>query len=530
MKFDDKPKQRPFCVENFDCDDGDDDDDCSAWLPDPERIVESCLANAVDLIVNAIVDSINRPESEEGNHDACWLYLTQLLVHLLNTNSVVTHEQIVQKFSTMTENPFKLLLRQVLLHPLLTIYQAYLRRCIAFILRTDPSSGPSPLISFLLKDSDLIGSIIKLYEDSLSEHLKPLCRRTLRTFSLASALILHQSRVDSANKELIGELINTSDAFYSWEGLINGPAQKFEDENACVKPAVILAKESMCGRVAIEEDEENDPDGYQLEEVMDVVEKSYKVDLDTEAHDAYQAGSNSGRHLNKLVRFLKDIDIYINSEGTDQEIEEMRLLGFDTSLVAKPPLLRSDGFAIERVGNAPVELDEKSTVKSCMTSGVDEVAEKKKSIEILNSDALVSAPEQENLKLDDRKLHSAEADQVPIFASSGNVNDEWPSGNGAAADDSSDWADFTSTKADDWPPPQVDYSWPGDTGLTKLGTNSNGEFAEEGFPLEFAFTFCEKKPDPTIGNDALSDSVSASSKEVFSSSLAETKASPESKK
>lgn len=37
----------------------------------------------------------------------------------------------------------------------------------------------------------------------------------------------------------------------------------------------------------------------------------------------------------------------------------------------------------------------------------------------------------------------------------------WPSSSFTTQSDSSDWANFTSERADDWPPSQSDCSWPG---------------------------------------------------------------------
>lgn len=48
--------------------------------------------------------------------------------------------------------------------------------------------------------------------------------------------------------------LSESDQALQWELLINGAAQKFEEENACNEPGLIQAKESMRGPVNIEDE------------------------------------------------------------------------------------------------------------------------------------------------------------------------------------------------------------------------------------------------------------------------------------
>lgn len=76
----------------------------------------------------------------------------RLLVLVLDTNHMATHQAILAAFSSHSISPLKLFLTYVNTRPQLTLFQNLLHRAIAYILYT-LSPSPSPLIQYLIKVS-----------------------------------------------------------------------------------------------------------------------------------------------------------------------------------------------------------------------------------------------------------------------------------------------------------------------------------------------------------------------------------------
>lgn len=91
----------------------------------------------------------------DGDINLCsdaWCPLMRLLVLVLDTNHMATHQAVLAAFSSLSMSPFKIFLTYVNTRPQLTLFQNLLYRTIANILYT-LSPSPSPLIQYLIKVS-----------------------------------------------------------------------------------------------------------------------------------------------------------------------------------------------------------------------------------------------------------------------------------------------------------------------------------------------------------------------------------------
>lgn len=79
-----------------------------------------------------------------------WCPLMRLLVLVLDTNHMATHQAVLAAFSSLSISPFKLFLTYINTRPQLILFQNLLHRAIAYILYT-LSPSPSPLIQYLIK-------------------------------------------------------------------------------------------------------------------------------------------------------------------------------------------------------------------------------------------------------------------------------------------------------------------------------------------------------------------------------------------
>ncbi|VDO23116.1 unnamed protein product [Brugia timori] len=202
----------------------------TVWQPDAGHVVETIVAASADRIVSAVIDSL---KIGDGNIKICsdaWCPLMRLLVLVLDTNHMATHQAILAAFSSFSRSPFKLFLTYINTHPQLTLFQNLLHRAVAYILYT-LSPSPSPLIQYLIKDVDILGHILAGYETSRDDFLQGSSKRMLHGFYMNLALLIKCASESSCNAGCITQLIQGRRSFlnaYAYFGIESDQADYWE--------------------------------------------------------------------------------------------------------------------------------------------------------------------------------------------------------------------------------------------------------------------------------------------------------------
>uniref|UniRef100_A0A183EPX6 Dymeclin n=1 Tax=Gongylonema pulchrum TaxID=637853 RepID=A0A183EPX6_9BILA len=158
-----------------------------------------------------------------------WCPLMRLLVEVLDTNHMATHQAVLAAFSSLSVNPFQLFLTYANARPQLTIFQNLLHRAVTYILYT-LSSSPSPLIQYLFKDVDILGQTLAGCDLSQGDFLNGLSKRTLHGFYLNLASSIRCASESSPNAELISSLIQASNNASRWETFLKD-VREYEEKN-----------------------------------------------------------------------------------------------------------------------------------------------------------------------------------------------------------------------------------------------------------------------------------------------------------
>ncbi|VDM96057.1 unnamed protein product [Thelazia callipaeda] len=201
----------------------------TVWQPDAGRIVETVVAAFGDRIVNAILDSVKVGDGDLRLCSDAWCPLMRLLVLVLDTNHLPTHQTLLAAFSSLSMNPFKLFLTYVNTRPQLTVFQNLLHRAVAYILFTH-SSPSSPLIKYLIKDVDILKHTLAGCETSQADFLHGYSRRTLHSFYMNLASLIRSASESSVNAELITQLLQGTGQTNRWEALLK-EVKNYEEKN-----------------------------------------------------------------------------------------------------------------------------------------------------------------------------------------------------------------------------------------------------------------------------------------------------------
>ncbi|VBB26352.1 unnamed protein product [Acanthocheilonema viteae] len=417
----------------------------TVWQPDAGHIVETIVAASADRIVNAVIDSLKIGDGDIKMCSDAWCPLMRLLVLVLDTNHMATHQAVLAAFSSLSISPFKLFLTYVNTRPQLTLFQNLLHRAIAYILYT-LSPSPSPLIQYLIKDVDILGHILAGCETSQADFLHGSSKRMLHGFYMNLALLIKCASESSCNAECITQFIQASDQAARWE-VFSKAIKEYEEKNRGDDTGITPPPTSnVLDTAKIDACDVPEPMVSSAAELLDEYEQ-YLIPRSLAEDVAISFPCSSHDTDYEITDITSDCGIAKDfaNIGNEDMFDAMCALRIDTSITSKDS---GDGWPS---ASKPKEVESKATCDNENDSG-------SKSSEFWNNAAAVLNPKEitpndipEASERDASKMNVAKEEKK---ISKCVIEDKWPQTSSASSMDLGSWADFTSMKPDDWPPPQ----------------------------------------------------------------------------
>ncbi|MCP9262270.1 BMA-SAPS-1 [Dirofilaria immitis] len=391
----------------------------TVWQPDAGHVVETVVAASADRIIG------------DGSIKLCsdaWCPLMRLLVLVLNTNHMATHQTVLTLFSSLSMSPFKLFLTYVNTRPHLTLFQNLLHRAVAYILYT-LSSSPSPLIQYLIKDVDILGHTLAGCETLQADFLHGSAKRMLHGFYMNLASLIKSASENSCNAEFITQFIqgvrreNRGDD----TGITPPPTSNIVDTakiDACdvPEPMVSSAAELM--------------DEYEQYLIPRSLAEDVAISFPCSSHDTdYEIPD-----ITSDCGIAKDFA----NIGNEDMFDAMCELRIDTSITSKNS---RDGWPNVQKSK---EMDKRITSSNGVELGPKFPVFWDSTLPVLNSNEAPS----DNPETSEGDASKASVSKEERKISKCVIEDKWPQNSSMSSMDFGNWADFTSMKPDDWPPPQ----------------------------------------------------------------------------
>ncbi|EFO27431.2 hypothetical protein LOAG_01051 [Loa loa] len=417
----------------------------TVWQPDAGHVVETIVAASADRIVNAVIDSL---KIGDGDIEVCsdaWCPLMRLLVLVLDTNHMATHQAVLASFSSLSMSPFKLFLTYINTRPQLILFQNLLHRAIAYILYT-LSPSPSPLIQYLFKDVDILGHILAGCETSQTDFLHGSSKRMLHGFYMNLALLIKCASESSCNAECITQFIQASDQAACWEAF-SKEIKEYEEKNRGDDTGITLPPASnVVDTAKIDACDVPEPMVSSAAELMDEYER-YLIPRSLAEDVTISFPCSSHNNDYEITDITSDCGIakdFANIGGEDM-FDAMCALRIDTSITSKDS---GDGWPSSR---KPKEVDSRATSDSGNDSRSKFSVFWNGTAPMLNSSEVGPNDVPMESEKDPAKTNVAKEEKK---ISKCVIEDKWPQASSMSSMDSGNWADFTSMKPDDWPPPQ----------------------------------------------------------------------------
>uniref|UniRef100_A0A915Q0Q5 Uncharacterized protein n=1 Tax=Setaria digitata TaxID=48799 RepID=A0A915Q0Q5_9BILA len=413
----------------------------AVWQPDAGRIVETVVAASADRIVNAITDSLKVGDGDIALCSDAWCPLMRLLVLVLDTNHMATHQAVLAAFSSLSINPFKLFLTYVNTRPQLTLFQNLLHRAIAYILYT-LSSSPSPLIQYLIKDVDILRYTLAGCETSQADFLHGSSKRMLRGFYMNLASLIKCASESSHSAEFITQSIQASDEAARWESFLK-EVKEYEEKNRGDDTGITPPPTSNVVDMAkIDACDVPEPMVSNATQLMDEYEQ-YLMPRSLAEDVAVSFPCSSHDTEYEVPDITSDCDIAkdFSSIGNEDMFDAMCALRIDTSIPNKDSGDRWPGVS------KPKEMDNRIIIDN------GDESEPKVSVfwnDVPYSNEVVVNDVLEVSEKDAPKTNTKEERKISKCV----IEDKWPQTSSVSSMDFGNWADFTSMKPDDWPPPQ----------------------------------------------------------------------------
>uniref|UniRef100_A0AAF5PY12 Uncharacterized protein n=3 Tax=Wuchereria bancrofti TaxID=6293 RepID=A0AAF5PY12_WUCBA len=413
----------------------------TVWQPDAGHIVETIVAASADRIVSVVIDSL---KIGDGNIKICsdtWCPLMRLLVLVLDTNHMATHQAILAAFSSFSRSPFKLFLTYINTHPQLTLFQNLLHRAIAYILYT-LSPSPSPLIQYLIKDVDILRHILAGYETSRDDFLHGSSKRMLHGFYMNLALLIKCASESSCNAGCITQLIQESDQAAYWEAF-SEQIKEYEEKNRGDDTGITPPPSSnIVDTAKIDACDVPEPMVSGAAELMDEYEQ-YLIPRSLAEDVAISFPCSSHNTDYEITDFTSDCGIAKDfaSIGNEDVFDTMCALKIDTGMESEDGWLRTSNSK---------EIDNKTASDNREESGSKLSVFWDSAAPMLNSNKVAASDIPEENERDASKANVTKEEKK---ISKCVIEDKWPQASSMSSMDFGNWADFTSMKPDDWPPP-----------------------------------------------------------------------------
>ncbi|CAG9533039.1 unnamed protein product [Cercopithifilaria johnstoni] len=418
----------------------------TVWQPDAGYIVETVVAASADRIASAIIDSLKVGDGDIKICSDAWCPLMRLLVLVLDTNHMATHQAVLAAFSSLSISPFKLFLAYVNTHPQLTLFQNLLHRAIAYILYT-LSSSPSPLIQYLFKDVDILEHILAGSETSQADFLHGSSKRMLRGFYMNLALLIKCASESSCNAECIIQFIQASDQAARWEAFSNA-IKEYEEKNRGDDTGITFPPTSnVLDTAKIDACDVPEPMVSSAAELMDKYEQ-YLISRSLAENVAISFPCSSHDTDYEVTDITSDCDIARDfaNIGNEDMFDAMCALRIDTSITSKDS---GDGWPN---ASRPKEVQSKATSDNGDDSGSKFSVLWNSAAPVLNSNEIT--PNDIHESTDEKDAPKANVAKEERKISKFVIESKWPQTSSMPSTDVGSWADFTSMKPDDWPPPR----------------------------------------------------------------------------
>ncbi|VDK73600.1 unnamed protein product [Litomosoides sigmodontis] len=417
----------------------------TVWQPDAGHIVETVVAASADRIVSAVIDSLKVGDGDIKMCSDAWCPLMRLLVLVLDTNHMATHQAVLAAFSSHSISPFKLFLTYVNTRPQLTLFQNLLHQTIAYILYT-LSPSPSPLIQYLIKDVDLLGHILAGCETSQADFLHGSSKRILHGFYMNLALLIKCASESSCNAECITQFIQASDQAVRWEAFSKA-IKEYEEKNRGDDTGIAFPPTSnVLDTAKIDACDVPEPMVSSAAELMDEYER-YLIPRSLAEDVAISFPCSSHDTDYEVTDIASDFDIAKDfaNIGNEDMFDAMCALRIDTSIISKDSGDGRPTASKSKEVECKATCDDGENSRSKLSTFWNNVAPALNSNEILSNDipeASERGAPKTNMTKEERKISKCV------------IEDKWPQASLVSSSDFGNWADFTSMKPDDWPPPQ----------------------------------------------------------------------------